>query len=178
MAQRLGATFVDSDSLHPQANVAKMAAGNPLTDGDRWPWLGLVGAELGSPHPGGIIVACSALKRVYRDAIRAKAPMTAFVQLNVELPVLQGRVAQRPGHFMPPSLLKSQLETLEPLQADEAGLVVSVPEGVEAMVSEILAQLPPTAGALASEDAGAGLSQDGLTAAAAPPPAPLLSVRR
>ncbi|WP_240690194.1 gluconokinase [Arthrobacter sp. PAMC25564] len=166
LAQRLGAAFVDSDSLHPQANVAKMAAGNPLTDGDRWPWLGLVGAELASPHPDGIIVACSALKRVYRDAIRAKAPRTAFVQLNVELPVLQGRVAQRPGHFMPPSLLKSQLEALEPLQADEAGLVVSVPEGIEAMVTQIFAQLPPTVAASATEDAGIGLRQDGLSPAA------------
>jgi gluconokinase len=141
LAQRLGATFVDSDSLHPQANVAKMAAGNPLTDEDRWPWLELVGAELASPHPGGIIVACSALKRVYRDAIRARAPRTAFVQLSVELPVLQGRVAQRPGHFMPPSLLESQIETLEPLQADEAGLTESTQEGVEAMVDRIVAQL-------------------------------------
>jgi gluconokinase len=156
LAQSLGATFVDSDALHPQGNVEKMAAGNPLTDEDRWPWLGLVGAELASPHPDGIIVACSALKRTYRDAIRGAAPTTAFIQLSVGLPVLQGRVAQRPGHFMPPSLLKSQLETLEPLQADEAGVVVSVPEGIEAMVSEILARLPTTVAASGRENPGAG----------------------
>lgn len=165
LAHHLGATFVDSDSLHPQVNVEKMAAGHPLTDEDRWPWLGLVGAELASPHPDGIIVACSALKRTYRDAIRVIAPRTAFIQLSVDLPVLQGRVAQRPGHFMPPSLLMSQLETLEPLQADEAGLVVSVPDGIEALVSQILAQLPPTAAASATEDAGTGLRQDSLTPA-------------
>lgn len=141
LAQRMGATFVDSDSLHPQANVEKMAAGNPLTDEDRWPWLGLVGAELTSNHPDGIIVACSALKRAYRDAIRAKAPAATFVQLKVELPLLQSRMVQRPGHFMPPSLLNSQLETLEPLQPDEAGLIVATQEGIEATTNEILSQL-------------------------------------
>jgi carbohydrate kinase (thermoresistant glucokinase family) len=141
LAQRMGATFVDSDSLHPQANVEKMAAGNPLTDEDRWPWLGLVGAELTSNHPNGIVVACSALKRAYRDAIRAKAPAATFVQLKVELPLLQSRVAQRPGHFMPASLLNSQLETLEPLQSDEAGLTVPTQEGIEATTNEILSQL-------------------------------------
>lgn len=151
LAQRTGATFVDSDSLHPQENVQKMAAGNPLDDQDRWPWLGLVGAELASIHPEGIIVACSALKRAYRDAIRAKAPGTVFIQLSVELPVLQNRVAQRPGHFMPPSLLQSQLETLEPLQADEAGLTGPTHDGIEAMANRILAQLPTTAAASAKE---------------------------
>lgn len=147
LAERTGAAFVDSDSLHPQANVQKMAAGNPLDDQDRWPWLGLVGAELASSHREGIIVACSALKRAYRDAIRAKAPATVFIQLSVELPVLQNRVAQRPGHFMPPSLLQSQLETLEPLQSDEAGFIVPTHDGIEAMVHRILAQLPTTVAA-------------------------------
>ena len=144
LAGRLGTAFIDSDSLHPKANVEKMAAGNPLTDEDRLPWLGLVGAELASQHPNGIIVACSALKRAYRDAIRAMAPSTAFIQLSVDLPTLQGRVAQRAGHFMPSSLLASQLETLEPLEADETGLTVSAQEGVEAMLDQILAQLGPT----------------------------------
>ncbi|CAN7516039.1 gluconokinase [Arthrobacter sp. LjRoot78] len=153
LAQRTGAAFVDSDSLHPQANVQKMAAGNPLDDQDRWPWLGLVGAELASVHPEGIIVACSALKRAYRDAIRVKAPGTVFIQLSVELPVLQDRVAQRPGHFMPPSLLHSQLETLEPLQADEAGFTVPTHDGVEATVSRILAELPVTAATSAERTA-------------------------
>jgi gluconokinase len=145
LAHRTGAAFVDSDSLHPQANVLKMAAGNPLNDEDRWPWLSLVGTELASNHPEGVIVACSALKRTYRDAIRAIAPGTVFIQLSVELPVLQDRVAQRPGHFMPPSLLQSQLETLEPLQADEAGFAVTTHSSIEAIVDQILAQLSTTA---------------------------------
>jgi gluconokinase len=147
LAQRTGATFVDSDSLHPHENVQKMAAGNPLNDQDRWPWLGLVGAELASSHPEGIIVACSALKRAYRDAIRAKAPATVFIQLSVELPVQQNRMAQRPGHFMPPSLLQSQLETLEPLQSDEAGFIGPTHDGIEALVHQIIAQLPTTVAA-------------------------------
>jgi carbohydrate kinase (thermoresistant glucokinase family) len=141
LAERLGAAFVDSDSLHPQANVEKMAAGTPLTDEDRWPWLDLVGAELAANHPDGIVVACSALKRAYRDAIRAKAPSAVFVQLDVELPLLQDRVARRPGHFMPASLLTSQLETLEPLEPDEAGLTVTTREGIEATAEAIVPQL-------------------------------------
>lgn len=141
LAERLGAAFVDSDSLHPEANVEKMAAGTPLTDEDRWPWLDLVGAELASNHADGIVVACSALRRVYRDAIRAKAPSAVFVQLQVELPLLQERVARRPRHFMPASLLTSQLETLEPLEADEAGLTVSTQEGIEATADAIVSQL-------------------------------------
>lgn len=144
LAERTGAVFIDSDSLHPAANVQKMAAGNPLNDQDRWPWLELVGAELASWHPDGIIVACSALKRVYRDAIRAQAPATLFVQLSVDLPVLENRVAQRPGHFMPPSLLQSQLETLEALQPDEAGLIVPSQDGIESLVSRILGLLSET----------------------------------
>lgn len=84
-------------------------------------------------------MACSALKRAYRDAIRVKAPSTVFVQLDVELPVLQDRVAQRPGHFMPASLLTSQLETLEPLESDEAGFTVSTKEGIGVTAQEVLA---------------------------------------
>jgi gluconokinase len=141
LARRLGAKFVDSDSLHPQANVNKMAAGSPLADEDRWPWLGLVGGELAATHPDGIIVACSALKRAYRDAIRAKAPATIFVQLSVELSVLQRRLTQRPGHFMPPSLLGSQMETLQPLEADESGITLATSEGIEETVNRIIPRL-------------------------------------
>ena len=141
LARRLGAKFVDSDSLHPQANVNKMAAGSPLTDEDRWPWLELVGAELAATHPDGIIVACSALKRAYRDAIRAKASATIFVQLDVELSLLLNRLNQRPGHFMPPSLLDSQLETLQPLEADEVGIRVSTSEGIDFTVDQIVPHL-------------------------------------
>ena len=124
LATRLGVRFVDADSLHPAANVAKMAAGTPLTDADRWPWLALVGGALAGAASEGLVVACSALRRAYRDAIRAAAPEVRFVHLTVSRAALDERVADRPGHFMPASLLDSQLEALEPLGADEAGVTV------------------------------------------------------
>lgn len=141
LAARLGAPFIDADSLHPPVNVQKMAAGIPLTDEDRWPWLELVGAALSADSPNGIVVACSALKRAYRDAIRAMAPSTAFVLLNVATPVLQVRMTLRPEHFMPASLLTSQLETLEPLEVDEFGLVLDSDEGIEATAERICVEL-------------------------------------
>ncbi|MDP9983938.1 carbohydrate kinase (thermoresistant glucokinase family) [Pseudarthrobacter oxydans] len=144
LAARLGAEFLDADSLHPPANVQKMASGNPLTDEDRWPWLKLVGAALSAPTSG-VVVACSALRRAYRDAIRASAPSTTFVLLNVATPVLQDRLPLRPGHFMPASLLTSQLETLEPLEADESGLAVMSEEGIESTAERILLQLGASA---------------------------------
>jgi carbohydrate kinase (thermoresistant glucokinase family) len=123
LAAELNVPFVDADDLHPLANKAKMAAGTPLTDEDRWPWLALVGLALAQPTDG-VVVACSALKRGYRDAIRAAAPDARFVYLEVPASVLAERMHNRVGHFMPASLLDSQLATLEPLQADEAGMTV------------------------------------------------------
>ncbi|WP_348788300.1 gluconokinase [Leifsonia sp. NPDC080035] len=125
-ADALGAPFVDGDDLHPPANVAKMAAGVPLTDEDRGPWLMEVGRRLAAAGPQGIVVACSALKRAYRDMIRAEAPGAVFAELDGSRDLLAGRVAERPGHFMPAALLDSQLATLEPLQADEAGMRLDV----------------------------------------------------
>jgi carbohydrate kinase (thermoresistant glucokinase family) len=110
IAAALGLPFTDGDDLHPPANVAKMASGQPLTDADRWPWLTRVGETLA---PGGV-VACSALKRAYRDHIRAAAPDTIFVYLHGDRALLAARLAARPNHFMPPALLDSQLATLEP----------------------------------------------------------------
>lgn len=141
LAARLGATFKDADHLHPLANVQKMTAGVPLTDEDRWPWLRLVGAELAAEHPHGIVVACSALKRAYRDAIRAAAPSTTFILLTVDPSVLMERLIQRPGHFMPPSLLTSQLETLETLETAETGVTVTSEGGIEELTDQILANL-------------------------------------
>ena len=141
IAERLGVTFTDADSLHPAPNVAKMAAGTPLTDADRWPWLDLVGHALADAGDDGLVVACSALKRSYRDAIRAAAPSARFVHLVVPRTVLGDRVASRPGHFMPASLVDSQLETLEPLEADEPGVVVDSEGGVEATAERALAAL-------------------------------------
>ena len=124
LAGLLSVGFVDADALHPHANVAKMAAGTPLTDADRWPWLDLVGAALADASETGLVVACSALKRAYRDAIRTAAPGVTFVHLTVPRAALDDRVTHRPGHFMPASLLDSQLDALEPLEADERGLAI------------------------------------------------------
>jgi gluconokinase len=117
----------DGDDLHPQANVVKMAAGTPLTDDDRLPWLDAVGAWLAARD--GAVIACSALKRAYRDRLRAAAPGTIFIHLAAPQDLLEERVARRlvdEGHFAGPGLLASQFEALEPLGADEAGGVIDV----------------------------------------------------
>jgi gluconokinase len=141
LAALLGVDFVDADALHPEANVTKMAAGTPLTDADRWPWLDLVGAALADASQTGRVVACSALKRTYRDAIRAAAPTTRFVHLSVPRAALTDRVASRADHFMPASLIDSQLETLEPLESDEPGVRVDSVGGVQATAERALAAL-------------------------------------
>ncbi len=118
-------TYVEGDALHPAANVAKMAAGTPLTDEDRWPWLDRIGAEMASHMQEGkpIVVSCSALKRIYRDHLRrAVGGRLDFVFLEGSLEVLRARMAARKGHFMPVSLLESQLNTLEP-PTGEPGVV-------------------------------------------------------
>lgn len=114
--------FVDGDDLHPVANVRKMASGTPLSDADRAPWLQRVGEVLASAS--GIVVACSALRRGYRDTIRAVAPDVVFVQLDVDPGELEERMRARRHHYMPASLLPSQLAALEPLGADEPGVAV------------------------------------------------------
>ncbi|WLQ08542.1 gluconokinase, GntK/IdnK-type [Arthrobacter oryzae] len=138
VARELGVPFLDGDSLHPVENVAKMAAGTPLTDEDRWPWLATVGAELAAAGNGGLVLACSALRRSYRDAIREQAPDTVFLHLHGSKEVLRARTEGRSGHFMPPALLDSQLATLEPLDADEAGIVVDIAAPVQQVVTEAL----------------------------------------
>lgn len=134
----LGLPFTDADSLHSVENVAKMSSGLPLDDADRLPWLGSVGALL---RDTGGVVACSALRRKYRDTIRVEAPATWFGMLEVGIVELATRLEDRPAHFMPAALLNSQLATLE-LQPDE--LDVAVIDGsrpVPAVVEEIIAAL-------------------------------------
>ena len=126
LAQELGADFLDGDSLHPVANVEKMAAGIPLDDADRQPWLEEIGLRFARAGDRSLVIACSALKRTYRDLIRGGAPDARFVLLHGTAELLTARMVARPGHFMPPSLLTSQLQTLEPLQADEAGVVLDI----------------------------------------------------
>lgn len=130
LAKELGGDFLDGDDLHPAANVAKMAAGIPLDDADREPWLREIGARMAAA-PGTMVIGCSALKRAYRDIIRAAAPDTAFVHLHGTRELLAERMASRPEHFMPLSLLDSQLSTLEPLQADERGVVFDIARAPE-----------------------------------------------
>jgi beta-N-acetylhexosaminidase len=141
LARELGAPFLDGDSLHPVENVTRMASGTPLTDEDRWPWLAVVGRELAAAGPDGLVLACSALRRSYRDAIREQAPDTVFLHLHGSKEVLTARTEGRTGHFMPPALLDSQLATLEPLQADEAGVVVDIAAPVVAVVEQAMAGL-------------------------------------
>lgn len=134
LADALGLRFVDGDALHPAANVAKMAAGIPLDDADRGPWLDAIGTVLAA---GSVVVACSALKHVYRDRLRAAAPNLELVFLDGAPELLAARMVARPGHFMPTSLLDSQLQTLEPPTADEHPLTVDI----SAPVAEIVARL-------------------------------------
>ncbi len=140
LARRLGVPFVDADSLHPPANIAKMAAGEPLDDDDRYPWLEGVGAWL-ADHAGGGVVSCSALKRAYRDRLRAHCPQVDFLHLRGSADVIGRRLAARTGHFMPAALLQSQLDALEPLGADEAGVTVDVDQGVDvaAIIDSVVA---------------------------------------
>lgn len=122
LADSLDAHFVDGDDLHPLTNVDKMAAGIPLDDEDRLPWLRVVGETLRDGER--IVVACSALRRRYREEIRAAAPDTFFAELVVDRSTLAGRLRRREDHFMPASLLDSQLDALEPLADDEHGVRV------------------------------------------------------
>ncbi|WP_051389187.1 gluconokinase, GntK/IdnK-type [Arthrobacter sp. 35W] len=154
IAHELGLAFTDADSLHPVENVAKMAAGTPLDDADRWPWLAIVGAALAGAEGPGLVLACSALKRSYRDAIRAQAPDTVFVHLDGSREVLGARLEGRSGHFMPAALLDSQLATLEALAADEAGTVVDIALPVDEVVAAALASLAGAAVPAASAAAG------------------------
>ena len=137
IARLTSAQFVDGDDLHPEANKAKMGAGIPLDDNDRWPWLDRVGEVLAGPK--GAIVACSALKQVYRDRIRAAAPGTVFVHLDGSRELLWERISARQNHFMPASLLDSQLAILEPLGSDENGVTLPITASVKSLAMAAVA---------------------------------------
>jgi len=134
LADALGLRFVDGDAMHPAANVAKMAAGIPLDDADRAPWLDAIGAVLAD---GPVVVACSALKRAYRDRLRAAAPDLQLVFLDGAPALLASRMAARPGHFMPTSLLDSQLATLERPDPDEHALTVDIARPADEIVTAL-----------------------------------------
>ena len=131
----LGWEFAEGDAFHPEANVSKMQSGTPLTDADRWPWLEAIGEWISGKEGRGesAVVTCSALRRVYRDLLRRDRPHVRFLHVTAESDVLLDRMEHRAGHYMPSSLLPSQLATLEPLEPDEPGVTVSG-EGTEVEV--------------------------------------------
>jgi gluconokinase len=143
IAERLGLPFIDGDQLHSASNKAKMAAGNPLTDEDREPWLDAIGHTLAEGMQQGVarVIACSALKRRYRDQIRSFAPTARFVHLEGPQELIAARLSERNHEYMPAALLDSQYEALEPLEADESGIrldVTSSPEDIAEAVADAL----------------------------------------
>jgi gluconokinase len=143
LAARLGWRYEDGDKYHPPANVAKMSAGHPLTDEDRWPWLQAIADEIDRTCTQGerAVVACSALKRAYRDILVHGRNDVRIVFLNGTHDLIAARLAARKGHFMPPGLLTSQFKTLEPPQPTERPITVSIDAPVEAIVDDIIRQL-------------------------------------
>lgn len=147
MVDLLGWRFAEGDDLHPPANVAKMTGGQPLTDEDRRPWLERVADWIGQCEVAKVdgIVTCSALKRSYRDVLRQGHPSVFFCHLTAPRELLEERLRDRKGHYMPASLLDSQLSTLEPLGPDEPGVVVSDDGSTGEVLARVLAALgPPT----------------------------------
>lgn len=137
MAEELGWDFIEGDDLHPPTNVAKMAAGDSLTDEDRAPWLDEISDRASRQAAAGrsSVLTCSALRRAYRDRLRAGVPAMFFLHLDGSYEVLEPRMQRRERHFMPTGLLRSQFDTLEPLEPDEDGAVVDVAGTVEEVIS-------------------------------------------
>jgi gluconokinase len=143
LTRQLGWEYIEGDDLHPEANVAKMAGGIPLDDEDRWPWLQRIAEVIGGHEAAGtsVIVTCSALKRSYRDLLREGHPSVWFAHVQASPEVLAERLANRQGHYMPPSLLDSQLATLEPLGDGEPGDVIAGDGPLQQTVADLLADL-------------------------------------
>jgi gluconokinase len=147
LGERLGWATAEGDAFHSPENVARMSAGVPLTDEDRRPWLDAIAAWIGEREAArdgrgeDAIVTCSALRRAYRDRLRQGHPSVLFVHLTAPAPTLDARLRERRGHYMPPSLLASQLETLESLGVDEPGMVVAADVGLPAVVDSIVGLL-------------------------------------
>ncbi|WP_233206160.1 gluconokinase [Cryobacterium sp. N19] len=141
LAERLGARFLDGDTLHPAANKAAMAAGNALQDEHRLPWLHEVGRCLAGDYPNGIVIACSALKRSYRDLLRDHAVDLFVVDPEGSIDLIAARLRARTHEFMPPALLQSQFDTLEVRTHDERGVTVDIVEPLGTIVERILAAL-------------------------------------
>jgi gluconokinase len=143
LVDRLGWEFAEGDDFHPRANVEKMRSGRPLDDDDRWPWLRTLAAWIGEHERAGksVVVTCSALKRSYRDLLCDGHPSVWFAHVTADADLLRERVEGRTGHYMPSSLLESQLATLQPLQEDEPGASVSAAGSPDDVVDALLAAL-------------------------------------
>ena len=145
LAQRLRVPFADADDFHPEANVTKMAAGIPLDDDDRSPWLFRLATLLRDHEETGAVIGCSALKVKYRDILRSGAPELTFLHLHGDREVVAARVAGRPGHFMPASLVDSQYDTLEPLREGEAGVAIDFALPVDVIIDDYVRAFPAQA---------------------------------
>lgn len=143
LASELGWPFRDADGFHPQANIDKMSRGIPLTDEDRWPWLGAIAAWIDAHRTAGThgIVSCSALKRRYRDLLLGNRPEVRLVYLKGDYDLIAGRMGRRTDHFMPPSLLKSQFDALEEPGFDERPLIAPIEPTPRRILEQILAEL-------------------------------------
>lgn len=143
IATAMGWDFAEGDEFHSEANVAKMAGGQPLTDEDRWPWLSSIGAWMDGHirESTSAVITCSALRRVYRDLLREGRPQVRFCHVSADPALIGDRLTNRQGHYMPASLLPSQLATLEPLQPDEPGVVVPATGTAEDVERRALAAL-------------------------------------
>jgi gluconokinase len=143
LGDRLGVPFFDGDDFHPAANKSKMATGTPLNDSDRAPWLAAIDATLAKPPhgAGSCVMACSALRRSYRDLLHSFAPDSVFIHLRGEAATISGRLGGRAHEYMPSSLLASQMATLEPLGEDEAHIALDILREPAALVDQVARQL-------------------------------------
>ena len=138
LANALNVEFIEGDAYHSEVNIARMSAGTPLTDDDRHDWLVTL-RDLLARREDGAVLSCSSLKRSYRDLLRGAGGDVRFAHLAGERSLLAERVSNRPGHYMPASLLDSQLRTLEPLQPDEAGITLDIRDTPAQLVAQIFA---------------------------------------
>ncbi|MFD5497456.1 gluconokinase [Streptomyces sp. GDS52] len=141
LATRFDVPYAEADDFHPESNIVKMSAGTPLTDEDRLPWLDAIGDWAHGRSGLGGVVSCSALKRSYRDRLRAAAPGVVFVHLTGDRALIEDRMSHREGHFMPTALLDSQFATLQPLGKDEFGVAVDVSGSPEEIAEQAVTAL-------------------------------------
>ena len=148
LADQLGWIMAEGDNFHSPGNVEKMRSGHPLTDADRWPWLEAIASWIGQRERAGesAVITCSALRRAYRDLLRRGHPSVWFAHLVVPPAVIADRLEHRPNHYMPPSLLTSQLETLETLDPDEPGATIAAHRPPPEIVADILTLVRQTDG--------------------------------